>query len=78
MTTQVRQNEVMVNTTGFEFAHGRRPSGFGSWAFEIGSSTTAGDLDNLFWVNQSLYSAARRAAVQEAARRGEYSVTVCS
>lgn len=71
----VKASQVYVATTGYEFAHGRRPSGYGSWAFEIGSKD---QLEELFWVHQSLYSAAKKAAVQEAVRQGEYKVTVCS
>jgi hypothetical protein len=66
---------VEVNTREYEFAHGRRPSGRGSWAFSFCRNET--DTAKLFWVN-GLYREAKKQAVQEAKRRGALEVVVCS
>lgn len=66
---------VEVNTREYEFAHGRRPSGRGGWAFAFRRNET--DMGKLFWVS-GLYSEAKKQAVQEAKRRGALEVVVCS
>ena len=66
----IRKSEIEVRTHAYEFEHGKRPGGRGSWAFEIGR-----DPQNPFWFN-GVYRAAKAAAIAEAVRRGEYHVTV--
>jgi hypothetical protein len=58
---------VEVKTTEFEFSHGKKPSGTGYWAFEIGGET--------FW-HAGLYSAAKKLAVALAVSRGVQIVKV--
>jgi hypothetical protein len=52
------------STTAFEWSHGCKPKGFGSWAFipvtVIGE--TAISEDELVWVHQSNYGAAKKQA----------------
>lgn len=54
----------------YEFTHGRKPRGLGSWAFKIGSN------DEIFWTPVVLFSAACKLAKVEAKRQGAYSVEV--
>lgn len=68
-------NGVYISYTSFIAAHGKPPRGHGHWAFHIGRDTHS--LDNVFW-HQGSFSEAKRAAVREAKRRGEYSITVGS
>lgn len=72
---------VRIDTTEFEFAHGRKPRGRGSWAFCFGSS------DEPVWAPggegfvagaSCLYGEAAEWARAEAERRGQYRVRVCS
>ena len=44
--------KVEVSTTEYEFAHGRKPRGYGSWAFVAASGETTWVTDN--------YGAAKR------------------
>jgi len=44
---------VRFETTRFEAAHGRRPSGYGSWAFDVGTGPE--------FVPASTYTDAKRA-----------------
>jgi hypothetical protein len=39
-----------INTSSYEFSHGRKPRGFGSWAFTINGE--------LKWFNQATYGQA--------------------
>ena len=65
-----------VSTATFEFAHGRKPRGTGSWAFYFDGDDS---LDAMFWASPyGTYSAAKRQAVAEAKRRGASSVAVAS
>ena len=66
MNTTTRR-AVIVSTSAFEFAHGRAPRGEGRWAFEL-----AGEV--LFF--EGTFTAARRAATSEAARRGLRQISV--
>jgi hypothetical protein len=62
---------VEVNTTEYEFSHGRKPRGYGSWAFRF-----EGDIA-LHWY-QGTYSEARSAARKAARKAGAASIEVCS
>lgn len=79
MTTdekKIKRREVEVSTVEYEFAHGRNPRGYGSWAFAFRRGEN--DLNQLFWVNGATYRDAKKAAITEAIRRGSYEVHVCS
>ena len=59
-----------VRTDYYEFAHGKRPSGRGYWAFEF---REAGGWSEPFFVSGSkLYSEAKREAQAEGMRRGAH------
>lgn len=58
---------VEFNTSDFQFSHGRAPRGFGSWAFFFERNAP---VEQAFWVHQATFAAARKAAAQEARRRG--------
>jgi hypothetical protein len=61
---------VEVNTNEYEFSHGRKPRGFGSWAFEV-----KGDV---YWCKSSqTYTDAKREAMAEARRVNAREVKVC-
>tara|TARA_R110000796_G_scaffold229663_4_gene347074 strand:+ start:7231 stop:7440 length:210 start_codon:yes stop_codon:yes gene_type:complete len=62
---------VRVDTTEFEFAHGRKPSGRGGWAFE------GDDPNDLFWCN-GLYVLARREAKKHFAALGMTVISVAT
>ncbi len=70
-----KNRNPIVNTMRFEFAHGKQPRGFGSWAFSFG---LAAPTDYLFWVHQSNYSTARKLAVQHGRSMGASIVEVQS
>lgn len=72
---------IRINTTEFEFAHGRKPRGRGSWAFCFGSSDEpvwAPGGDGFFAGGALTYGEAAKWARVEAARRGQYRVRLCS
>ena len=54
-----------VNTNQFEFAHGKKPRGQGTWAFSVSRTprfdATPGTRDAIFWCNAS-YRAAKQQA----------------
>jgi hypothetical protein len=60
---------ITVNTTQFEFSHGKAPKGRGSWAFKLGARA------ELFWHNGT-FTEARKAAKAEARRVGVHWVEV--
>ena len=66
-------SSVEVNTSAYEFAHGRKPRGTGGWAFIQGGD---GDAE-VFWFFGS-YTEAKRAAQKWAAQHGWYRVEVGS
>lgn len=68
------RSTVHVSTASYQASHGREPRGTGSWAFFFDGSS---DVADAYWADGS-YSAARRAAVAEAARRGAGRVEVGS
>lgn len=57
---------VKVRTSRYEFAHGKKPRGFGQWAFFFHPQED--DSLQAFWHSGS-YSDAKKAAQQEARRR---------
>ena len=64
--------KTQVNTRPYEFAHGKKPRGFGSWAFTFDNDETP------WWAPTSTYGDAIKAARAEAAKRNARDVTVCS
>ncbi len=62
---------VTVSTTEFEFAHGKKPRGYGRWGFYFGFNRTLGStVDPWFAPGSMNYGAAKKAAVAEARSRG--------
>jgi hypothetical protein len=55
----------------YEFTHGRRPRGEGSWAFEL----RAGDRTNHIFIN-ARYAEARKQALERATLEGYHIVSV--
>jgi len=68
-------SRIEVETWDFEASHGRKPRGFGSWAFAFDGRN---ELDDLFWVHQSRYGDAVRAAKVEGQRQGATLIEVQS
>lgn len=63
---------VIVSTSAYEFAHGRKPRGAGQWAFIID-----GNVSVPFWsVPRTPYSEAKAQAVEYAKRKGATRVEV--
>jgi hypothetical protein len=52
---------VEVNTTEYEFSHGKKPRGYGYWAFQVGRNPEP------FFAKGGTYSEAVREAKQHAA-----------
>ena len=61
-----------VNTTEYQFTHGRKPRGQGSWAFECGVEVV------FFATSNQTYTAALREARAFAASRNLTVTKVCS
>jgi len=61
---------IRLETRQFEFAHGKKPSGQGSWAFSIEGHE--------FWFHGSMFSDAVRLAKRQAQKMGATVVSVCS
>lgn len=57
---------VHVNTNEYQFSHGKQPRGHGSWAFFF---VRTDDVNQAFWF-YGTYADARKAAADEAKRRG--------
>ena len=66
--------KVRVHTTDFEFAHGRKPRGEGTWAFFFDRRAS---VEQAFWATGS-FTEAKKQAVAEAQRRGFEDVFVGS
>jgi hypothetical protein len=66
---------IEVRTNHFENSHGRKPKGYGQWAFYMGKETD--DLSNIFFSTGN-YSDAKRQACAKARRFGITVVTVGS
>lgn len=66
--------KVEVITDDFEFSHGRKPRGYGSWAFAFG----ARDAQPEFIPGSMTFTDARRKAVELAKVRGVSELWVCS
>ena len=64
----IRQ-KIEINTWEYEFSHGKKPRGFGSWAFGLGHKNP--HIDDIFWTpGAMLYSEAVKLAKKEAAQLG--------
>jgi len=66
---------VEVKTSEYEFSHGKKPKGTGSWAFFIDGDI--GDVLRAHWFNGK-YSEARKQAVAKARELGIGIITVGS
>jgi hypothetical protein len=49
---------ITYDTNEYEFSHGRKPKGFGSWAFEVDLMEGATPLT--WWFNQSTLTDAKK------------------
>lgn len=61
----VPRSEVV--TSNYEFTHGRRPAGYGSWAFGPQKSSR---LEDMFWVNNAYYQHAKKQAIAWGTAKG--------
>lgn len=78
---EAKLNEaITVNTSYFEGSHGKKPSGFGSWAFSFDNAGNSADVTSkdTFWVRSSKYSDAVKKAKVEAKKRGAQQINVMS
>ena len=66
---------IMVSTREYEGSHGRKPRGFGHWAFWMGRDTS--DIDKAMWFS-GMYTDAVRQAKQKAQELGVSVITVGS
>ena len=60
--------KVEVNSDGFQFAHGRKPSGRGGWAFHPDFDVDPSSSE-IIWANGT-FTEARREAIKLAKARG--------
>lgn len=68
---------VTFNTREYEFSHGKKPRGRGSWAFFFDDKTN--NVADAFWTpGSTTYAEAKKMAKAEAVRRGARDVTVGS
>lgn len=65
---------MFIDTHLFLVSHAKRPRGFGSWAFGIG--TKLPPINEVFWVHAAKYSDAKAAAITEGKRRRVYFISV--
>jgi hypothetical protein len=70
MATTFPLRAIRVETTQFQFAHGKKPSGQGSWAFSIEGHE--------FWFHRAKFSEAVALAKRQAQQMGATVVSVCS
>lgn len=49
---------IQYSTSEYEFSHGRKPKGFGSWAFEV--DLLDGSKPLVWWWNQSTLTNAKK------------------
>lgn len=63
--------KIRVNTTEYIFSHGRKPRGYGYWAFQVGEIFP----DAMVWF-RGTYSEALKAAMKLAKERKVYEVKV--
>lgn len=68
--------KLEVTTTKYEFAHGKKPRGRGSWVFEF--QTELGWSEPWWAPGSLIYSEAKKLAVEEGKARGAFLVNVCS
>jgi hypothetical protein len=69
---QIKLSDVQIFTNSYEFAHGHKPRGRGSWAFYFGD-----DASTPWWTPGSLlYSEATKLVRIEAQRRGVTAISV--
>ena len=59
---------VSISTSSYEFSHGKKPKGCGTWAFLIGKEQ--------FWFNNMMYSEAKKQAVKQAKELNIFSIKV--
>ena len=59
--------KVQVNTTEYEFSHGKKPRGFGQWVFFFG---------NVMFTYNGTYGDAKKAAMKTAKEQGYTEVMV--
>jgi len=75
----IPKNTVSVSTAAYELAHGRKPRGYGSWAFAFGDRNAEPT-----WVKDvrgsggMTYVEARRIAVAQAAAQGIDEIFACT
>lgn len=63
---------IQIDTTEYEFAHGRKPRGTGTWAFFF-------DADKIpWWMPDATYAEAKKAAIKEGRRIGAFRIKVGS
>ena len=68
--------KLHFNTTDYEFSHGSKPRGRGSWAFFFNRD---GHVDSAFWTpGSTTYVEAKKLVAAEARRRGVAEVFVGS
>lgn len=69
---------VLFDTRDFELAHGKRPRGFGSWAFSFDGRFVGVADPRVLWTSGMTFAQARKLARAEAKVRGASTVWVLS
>jgi hypothetical protein len=67
--------KIEVNTSDFEFAHGKKPRDRGGWAFGF---TRRAKLEDLFWAHNVTYVEATKLAKARARELGAATIYVQS
>jgi hypothetical protein len=63
--------KIEVDTSEFEFAHGKKPRGRGGWAFGF---TRRATLEDLYWTHNATYSEATKLAKAKARELGVHTI----
>lgn len=67
----IKKNQVRVNTSEFQFSHGREPKGRGCWAFSYNRDPDfASNSGEVMWFTGT-YAEARKQAIAQAAAEGK-------
>lgn len=67
MSTATHRRKVEFDTTDYEIAHGRKPRGYGAWAFSPERRIDPCD-PSIIWVYNATYTEAKKIAAEPGTR----------
>lgn len=69
--------KTRIETSRYQFAHGKAPRGHGSWAFHPDFNVDASSAE-ILWVHRATFGEAKKAAVAHFSAKGTTSVHALS